>query len=109
MIRQCNPREEDGDEQGDDDGGTPEAGDDGGTSEDDDDEGDDDEGDDDEGALEFAIETLPFYLSRADYNPNLAIYARSLLSQKIGERRNIPLQKIRLFHEAIHLYLKVSF
>jgi len=56
--------------------------------------------------LEFAIKTLPFYLSRADYEPNLVIHAHSLLNQKIGKRKN---KRIRLLHEAIDLYLKVSF
>jgi len=135
LIIQCNPREEDGGEQGDYNGGTPEGDDDGGTSEDDDDGGtsedddnggtseDDDNGgtseDDDDGGipeggeyhmvlppdeetLYFAIDTLPFYLSRADYEPNLAIHAHSLLSRKIGSRED------KLLHEAIHLYLEVS-
>ena len=100
MIRQCNPREEDGSEQGDDDGGT---------SEDDDEEDDDEEDDDDEDAddtLWFPIKTLPFYLSRAEYEPNLAMHAHSLLNQKIGKRKG---KRIRRLHKAIDLYLKVSF
>jgi hypothetical protein len=59
--------------------------------------------------LEFAIETLPFYLSRADYEPNLAIHAHPLLSQKIGEGKDKRHVEIRLLHEATDLYLKVSF
>jgi len=59
--------------------------------------------------LDFAIDTLPFYLSRADYEPNLAIHAHSLLSQKIREGEDELLWKRRLLHEAIDLYLKVSF
>ena len=101
----------------DDDGGTSDDDDDGGTSEDDDDGGTP-EGDDnmdgeyhtvplpDDDTLLFAVDTLPFYLSRADYEPNLA---HSLLSQKIREGEDDLPWKIRLLHEAIDLYLKVSF
>jgi len=63
----------------------------------------------DDDTLEFAIKTLPFYLLRADYEPNLAIHAHSLLSQKIGEGKDKLHEEIRLLHEAIDLYLKVSF
>jgi hypothetical protein len=99
VISQCNPKEEDGGEQGEDNGGTP--------------EGDDDmDGEypipDDE-TLEFVIQTLPFYLSRADYDPNLAIHAHSLLSRKVGEGKDKLHAEIRLLHKAIDLYLKVSF
>ena len=92
MISHCNPRGKDGGEQGNNNGGT---------SEDVDDE-------DVDHTSEFAIETLPFYLSRADYEPNLAILAHSLLNQKIGEGKDKLLQKMRLLHEAIELYLNVS-
>lgn len=97
MISKCNPREEDGSEKGDDKGRTPE---------------DDDKEYYmlfDDNTLKFAIETLPFYLSRADYGPHLAIHARSLLSYEIGEGKDKLHGKIRLLHEAIDLYLKVSF
>ena len=94
MISQSNPKEEDGG-----DGGTP--------------EGDDDmDGEHilppNDDTLEFAIHTLPFYLSRADYEPNLTMHAHSLLGQKIGEGRDKLHGDIRLLHEAINLYLKVS-
>jgi hypothetical protein len=88
VISQCNPKEEDSGEQVDGNGGPP-------------------EGDDD--TLEFVIQTLPFYLSRENYEPNLAIHAQSLLSQKIGEGKDKLHGKLRLLHEAIDLYLKVSF
>ena len=46
--------------------------------------------------LNFVITTLPFYLSKADYRQELAIHA-------------YPLLKSEQLHEAIKLYLKVSF
>ena len=63
----------------------------------------------DDNTLDFVIQILPFYLSRADYESNIAIHAHSLLSQKIGEGMDKLHEKIRLLHEAIDLYLKVSF
>jgi hypothetical protein len=99
VISQCNPKEEDGGEPVDDKGRTP-------------------EGDDhmdgeyhivppDDDTLEFAIGTLPFYLSRADYDPNLAIHAHSLLSWKVGEGKGqTAFAEIRLLHEAIELVSK---
>ena len=101
MISQCNPGEEDGGKQGDDNGGTPEG--------DEDMDGEQDILPPDDDTLKFAIETLPFYLSMADYEPDLAIHAHSLLSQKIGEGMDKLHGEIRLLHEAIDLYLKVSF
>jgi hypothetical protein len=101
VISQCNPREEDVGEQVDDNGRTP--------------EGDDNMDGEyhilppDNDTLEFAIKTLPFYLSRADYEPNLVTRAHSLLSQKIGEGMDKLHLEIRLLHEAIDVYLKVSF
>jgi hypothetical protein len=101
VISQCNSKEEDGGKQEDNNGGTP--------------EGDNDMDDEhhilspDDDTLEFAIGTLPFYLSRADYDPNLAIHAHSLLSRKVGEGKDKLHAEIRLLHEAIDLYLKVSF
>jgi len=100
LISQCNPREKDGGEQGNDNGGTPEG--------DDDMDGEYDILPPDDHTLEFIIQTLPFYLSRADYEPTLAMQAHSLLSQKIGEGKDKLNCKISLLHEAIDLYLKVS-
>ena len=100
MIGQCNPREHDGGEQGNDNGGTP---------------GGDNNMDGeypilppDDDTLKFVIQTLPFYLSRADYEPNLAIHAYSLLSEAIGEGKDELHGEIRLLNEAIYQYLKVS-
>ena len=95
MISQCNPGEEDGGEQGND--------------------GSDNDMDceypilpPDDDTLKFVIQTLPFYLSRADYEPNLAIHAYSLLSEAIGEGKDELHGEIRLLNEAIYQYLKVS-
>ena len=63
----------------------------------------------DDEALEFVMKTLPFYLSNTDYEPNLAIHAYSLLSQKVREGNDELHEEIGLLYEAIYLYLKVSF
>jgi hypothetical protein len=102
VISQCNPRVEEGDgEQGDDNGGTPEG--------DDNMDGEYHIVTPDDETLEFAIGTLPFYLSRADYEPNLAMHTHSLLSRKVEEGKDKLHAELRLLHEAINLYLKVSF
>jgi len=100
LISQCNPREEDGSEKEDGNGGTPE--------DDDDMDGEYNILPPDDDTLKFVIQTLPFYLSRADYEPNLAIHAYSLLSKKIGEGKGELHEEIRLLHDAIYEYLKVS-
>ncbi|KDR78427.1 hypothetical protein GALMADRAFT_1249480 [Galerina marginata CBS 339.88] len=66
---------------------------------------------DDEGALDFAIRSLPFYLSNADYNPKLVEPARSMLDHKIEEKllelyEEIEHEEINQLCEAIELYLK---
>ena len=63
----------------------------------------------DDDTVEFAIETLPFFLSKADYEPNLALHAHSLLNQKVRVGKDKLHLKIRPLHEAIYLYLKVRF
>jgi hypothetical protein len=101
------PDEDEGDEDDDDDD----------EDEEDEDEEDEDEDEDDEhpipppdaDTLKFATATLPFYLSNADYNPELAIYACSLLDQGIGEKQDKLHSEIMLLHETIGLYLKVNF
>ncbi|KDR78446.1 hypothetical protein GALMADRAFT_243821 [Galerina marginata CBS 339.88] len=61
---------------------------------------------DDKGALKFAIQSLAFYLSNADYNPMLAELSRSVLAQKMEEKHPNFRAKIELLHAAINLYLK---
>ncbi|KDR78466.1 hypothetical protein GALMADRAFT_1251601 [Galerina marginata CBS 339.88] len=61
---------------------------------------------DDKVALEFAIRSLPFYLSNADCNPTLAELSWSVLDQKMGEKLPKLRMKIDLLNEAIDLYLK---
>ncbi|KDR78488.1 hypothetical protein GALMADRAFT_1252766 [Galerina marginata CBS 339.88] len=64
-------------------------------------------------ALEFAILSLPFYLSNADYNSKLVELSRSMLNQKMKEQLHelhedidIEHEKIEQLCEAIDLYLK---
>lgn len=59
--------------------------------------------------LKFATATLPFYLSNANYMPKLAIYARSLFNQRIGEKQDKLRSEIMLLHKTIDLYLEVTF
>ncbi|KDR78558.1 hypothetical protein GALMADRAFT_243978 [Galerina marginata CBS 339.88] len=56
---------------------------------------------DDEEALKFAISTLPFHLSNADYIPELAELSRSVLAQKIVE-------KMPKFHAKIDYSTRLS-
>ncbi|KAF8810999.1 hypothetical protein BYT27DRAFT_7231790 [Phlegmacium glaucopus] len=57
-------------------------------------------------ALISAIDTLPFYLSNADYTPKLARRANRLLSYKIKLKDVALHSALKVLHEAIDLYLK---
>ncbi|KDR78521.1 hypothetical protein GALMADRAFT_243915, partial [Galerina marginata CBS 339.88] len=61
---------------------------------------------DDWGSWYFAISSLPFYLSNAEYNPNLVELSCSMLDQKMEEKPPKVQAKIELLHDAIDLYLK---
>ncbi|KDR72172.1 hypothetical protein GALMADRAFT_253009 [Galerina marginata CBS 339.88] len=61
---------------------------------------------DDEEALKFAISTLPFHLSNADYNSKLAELCRSMLNLKVEEKLPELCEDIQLLKEAINLYLE---
>ncbi|KDR78482.1 hypothetical protein GALMADRAFT_1253177 [Galerina marginata CBS 339.88] len=61
---------------------------------------------DDKEALEFAILSLPFYLSNADCNPKLVELSRSVLNQKMDAKLPELSEDIKLLHDAIGLYLK---
>ncbi|KDR78420.1 hypothetical protein GALMADRAFT_1249467 [Galerina marginata CBS 339.88] len=61
---------------------------------------------DDEEILEFAISTLPFYLSNAEYNPKLAELSLSMLDQKMEDKLPKLHEEIGLLCEVIDQYLK---
>ncbi|KDR78568.1 hypothetical protein GALMADRAFT_1256271 [Galerina marginata CBS 339.88] len=66
---------------------------------------------DDKKALDFAISSLPFYLSNADCNPKLVELARSMLNPKMKEKmlelyEGVEYEEIEQLWEAIDLYLK---
>ncbi|KAF8811008.1 hypothetical protein BYT27DRAFT_6470384 [Phlegmacium glaucopus] len=59
-----------------------------------------------EKALIYAIDALPFYLSNADYTPELARHAIRLLSYEFGANDDELHSALKVLHEAIELYLK---
>ncbi|KDR78434.1 hypothetical protein GALMADRAFT_243807 [Galerina marginata CBS 339.88] len=61
---------------------------------------------DHEGALDFAISSLPFYLSNADYNPKLVELFCSILYQETKEKLLDLYEEIDQLCEAIDLYLE---
>jgi hypothetical protein len=59
-------------------------------------------------ARPVAIRVLPFYLSNADYMPELAAHARSLRTHEIVANHDTLDSEIKFLHEAIDQYLTVS-
>jgi len=68
----------------------------------------DDQNETEEGALELAIRLLPFYLSNADYMPELAARAYSMRTYKIVVKHGALDSEIKSLHQSIDLYLTVS-
>ncbi|KAF8801514.1 hypothetical protein BYT27DRAFT_7114766, partial [Phlegmacium glaucopus] len=59
-----------------------------------------------EQALIYAIDALPFYISNADYTPELARHANRLLNYKIGAKDEELHSALKVLYETIELYLK---
>ena len=58
-------------------------------------------------ALDFAIKTLPFYLSNAAYTPELAMHVLSIHNSEVIAGKDELRMEFKLLKEAIELYLAV--